>query len=202
MAGWWTSGSIGLNWLGDRMSEGWIRFKAERWRACADPEAVAGYAAMFARDGLPEPAARILCPLLAVTGEQDVEIMRSAAVTKFLAPLCDPLIVSPLADCGHYPMQEAPPLLVAIVERFLAGDATGGVRQTDHRLAEGRGQTSHGDANAVTTALSRGTLLIGRTCAEAVGALPARSALRIDGTGAARALDARVAAVIGGERGP
>lgn len=106
--------------LGDRMSEGWIRFKAERWRACADPEAVAQYAAMFARHGLPDPAARIACPLLAVTGEQDIPLMRREAVASFLAPLCERLSVTPLADCGHYPMQEAPPLLVAIVERFLA----------------------------------------------------------------------------------
>jgi pimeloyl-ACP methyl ester carboxylesterase len=78
---------------------------------------------MFARRGLPDQAARVRCPLLAVTGEQDIEVMRQAAVTKLLAPLCEQLTVTPLAECGHYPMQEAPPLLVAIVERFLAGDA-------------------------------------------------------------------------------
>jgi 3-oxoadipate enol-lactonase len=108
---------------GDRLSERWIQFKAARWRACADPEAVAGYVAMFARDGLPNPTARIAVPLLAVTGEQDAEIMRREAVTKLLAPLCERLVVTPLTDCGHYPMQEAPPLLVTILERFLAGDA-------------------------------------------------------------------------------
>jgi pimeloyl-ACP methyl ester carboxylesterase len=110
-------------WWGDRLSEHWIRFKAARWRACADPEAVAGYVAMFARDGLPDPTASIAVPLLAVTGEHDTEIMRREAVTKLLAPLCERLVVTPLADCGHYPMQEAPPLLVTIVERFLAADA-------------------------------------------------------------------------------
>ncbi len=108
---------------GDRLSESWIRFKAARWRACADPEAVARYVAMFARDGLPDPTASITVPVLAVTGEQDSEIMRHEAVTKLLAPLCERLVVTPLADCGHYPMQEAPPLLVTIVERFLAADA-------------------------------------------------------------------------------
>jgi pimeloyl-ACP methyl ester carboxylesterase len=115
--------SVRLNWvrsrLGERWSEGWVRFKAERWRACADPEAVAGYAAMFARRGLPEPAAQVVPPALAVTGEQDIEIMRREAVTKLLASTCPKLEVVALADCGHYPMQEAPPLLVATVERFL-----------------------------------------------------------------------------------
>jgi hypothetical protein len=57
--------------------------------------------------------------VLAVTGEQDIEIMRQVSVTKLLAPVCERLTVTPLAECGHYPMQEAPPLLVAIIERFL-----------------------------------------------------------------------------------
>jgi pimeloyl-ACP methyl ester carboxylesterase len=106
---------------GDRLSDQWIRFKVARWRACAEPEAVAGYVALFARDGLPNPSARIAVPLLAVTGEQDAEPMRRDAVAKALAPLSAQLVVTPLADCGHYPMQEAPPVLVTIVERFLLG---------------------------------------------------------------------------------
>jgi 3-oxoadipate enol-lactonase len=106
---------------GSRLSEGWARFKAERWSATSEREAVAGYATMFARRGLPDPVAKVRCPVLAVTGEQDREIMRKAAVTKLFAPLCEQLTVTPLAECGHYPMQEAPPLLVAIVERFLGG---------------------------------------------------------------------------------
>ena len=105
---------------GARLSEGWARFKAERWSATSDPEAVAGYAPMFARHGLPHPEIKIRCPVLAITGEQDIEIMRQASVTKLLAPICDRLTVTPLVDCGHYPMQEAPPLLVALIERFLA----------------------------------------------------------------------------------
>ncbi len=112
-----------LMW-GDRLSDRWMRFKAERWRVCAQPEAVAAYAAMFARDGLPDPTAKIAVPVLAVTGEQDAEIMRGEAVTRLLSPLSEQLVVMPIADSGHYPMQEAPPLLVAIVERFL-GAANG-----------------------------------------------------------------------------
>ncbi len=104
---------------GSRLSEGWARFKAERWSATSEPEAVARYATMFARRGLPGPEVKVRCPVLAVTGEQDIEIMRQASVTKLLAPVCERLTVTPLVDCGHYPMQEAPPLLVAIIERFL-----------------------------------------------------------------------------------
>ena len=70
---------------------------------------------------LPDRGSRVACPVLAITGEQDTEIMRSAAVTRLLAPLCERRLVVPLPGCGHYPMQECPPLLVACVERFLAG---------------------------------------------------------------------------------
>jgi pimeloyl-ACP methyl ester carboxylesterase len=76
---------------------------------------------MFARDGLPHPTARISVPVLAIAGEHDFEPMRSAAVERALSPLCDRLTVVSLADSGHYPMQEMPPLLVSHVERFLGG---------------------------------------------------------------------------------
>jgi 3-oxoadipate enol-lactonase len=107
--------------FGARLSPGWAAYKASRWRACADPVAAAGYVAMFARDGLPFPAARIKVPVLAITGEQDAPPMRREAVTALLGPLCDELVVTPLADSGHYPMQEMGPLTVALVERFLGG---------------------------------------------------------------------------------
>jgi pimeloyl-ACP methyl ester carboxylesterase len=105
--------------FGERLSPGWTAYKASRWRACADPVAAAAYVAMFARDGLPDPTARISVPVLAITGEQDAPPMRHEAVTRALGPLCDQLVVTPLADSGHYPMQEMPPLTVALVERFL-----------------------------------------------------------------------------------
>jgi pimeloyl-ACP methyl ester carboxylesterase len=105
--------------FGTRLSTAWGSYKASRWRASADPEAAAAYVAMFARDGLPDPTARIGIPVLAITGEQDASPLRRAAVLKTLGPLCDQLVVTPLQDSGHYPMQEMPPLTVALVERFL-----------------------------------------------------------------------------------
>jgi len=110
--------ALGRMW-GDRLSETWMRFKLERWRARSRPEAVAGYVPMFARHGLPDAAARIVRPVLAVTGDQDAEIMRKASVTELLAPLCPDLELVPLQDSGHYPMQETPPLLAAVLERFM-----------------------------------------------------------------------------------
>jgi pimeloyl-ACP methyl ester carboxylesterase len=113
--------------LGERLSAGFLRAKAERWRARAAPEAAADYVAMFGRRGLPDRTTRIARPVLAVTGEEDAPVMRHAAVLGFLSPLCEHLQVVAIAGCGHYPMQETPPWLVTVVERFLfAGDETGG----------------------------------------------------------------------------
>lgn len=106
----------------DRLSPGWAAFKAARWRATADPDAAAGYAAMFMRDGVPHPTARVVVPVLAITGEQDAIPMRRDAVVGNFSPVCEKLEVIALADSGHYPMQEMPPLTVAIVERFLAAE--------------------------------------------------------------------------------
>lgn len=110
--------------FGERLSERWRQFKAARWRAAANPDAVAAYVAMFAQQGLPDLTTRVGIPVLAVTGEQDGPPLRSAAITPLLSSLCEQLEVTPIADSGHYPMQETPPLLVTIVERFLAGTAS------------------------------------------------------------------------------
>jgi 3-oxoadipate enol-lactonase len=107
--------------IGDRLSESFLKRKVEHWRASSDPEAVAGYVAMYARRGLPQPSKKIAKAVLAVTGEQDSDVMRGDAVEKWLAPLCERLVLERFADCGHYPMQETPPLLVAVIERFLSG---------------------------------------------------------------------------------
>lgn len=106
---------------GDRLGEGWIQFKVARWRACSDLDAVVDYIRMYAQTGLPDPQAPIRAPVLALTGGKDMETMRSEMVARLLSPLCAQLTVRSIADCGHYPMQEAPPRTVAIVERFLAG---------------------------------------------------------------------------------
>jgi len=108
---------------GDRLSRGWIAYKVARWRATSEPLAVSAYVNMYARDGLSDRTTRVTAPVLAITGEQDMEVMRRDAVTRVLSPLCSDLTVVAIAESGHYPMQESPPLLVAYVEHFLAGGA-------------------------------------------------------------------------------
>jgi 3-oxoadipate enol-lactonase len=118
----WMRSTVLKERFGKRLSPGWATYKAARWRASSDAEAASAYVAMFARDGLPDPTARVTVPVLAIAGEHDAEPMRSTAVTRSLSPLCDRLTVVSLADSGHYPMQEMPPLLVAHVERFLSAE--------------------------------------------------------------------------------
>jgi 3-oxoadipate enol-lactonase len=107
--------------FGARLSPAWAAYKASRFRVSADPAAAAAYVALFAQDGLPDPSARISVPVLAITGEQDAPAMRADAVERTLGLLCERLVVTQIANCGHYPMQELPPLTVAILERFLSG---------------------------------------------------------------------------------
>src|SRR5690606_25852492 len=106
-------------WAG-RLCDGWVRYKAQRWGERADRHAAAEYARMFVRDGLPDLASRVRVPVLAVTGEEDAPPLRAAAAREALEPLCEQLSLAPIANSGHYPMQEAPPLLVTRVEKFLA----------------------------------------------------------------------------------
>jgi len=107
--------------FGERLSDAWLCHKAQRWVECADPEASAGYARLFARVGLSEPELRVRQPVLAVTGEQDMPPVRKDAITPLLAAVCSQLTVTPIADASHYPMQETPPLFATILERFLLG---------------------------------------------------------------------------------
>jgi 3-oxoadipate enol-lactonase len=108
-----------------RLSPGWAEYKCQRWLATSDAEAASAYIAVYARDGLPTPDAPIEVPVLAITGEEDAPVMRRDAVLASLSPLCTQLEVVALTQCGHYPMEEMPPLTVALVERFCA-EPTGG----------------------------------------------------------------------------
>jgi 3-oxoadipate enol-lactonase len=105
----------------ERLSPGWAEYKCRRWLATSDANAAAGYISMYARDGLQTPDARIGVPVLAITGEEDALVMRSAAVSANLSAVCEQLEVAALAQCGHYPMEELPPRTVSLIEYFCGG---------------------------------------------------------------------------------
>jgi 3-oxoadipate enol-lactonase len=109
--------------VGDRLGDAWARFKVRRWRETADAKAPAAYQRIFTRDGVPNPKAPVSVPVLAITGEQDLPPLRSAAVAELYSGICPQLTVSPITDSAHYPMQETPPLLAHLVQQFLAAQA-------------------------------------------------------------------------------
>lgn len=115
---------------GEHVSQSFARYKLERWRQTSSPEAVAAWLEVFGRAGLPEPTRTFVCPVLAVTGALDAPPMRAEAVARQLEPLAKSvttpsLEVVELAECGHYPMQETPPRLLGLLERFLASEPGG-----------------------------------------------------------------------------
>jgi len=103
----------------DRLGIEWARWKAAAWCATSEPEAVAGYVPLFTRDGLPDPAAPVLVPTLALCGEEDQKSMRSAGVLESYGPLSADLRVVGLPDVGHYPMIELPPRTARLLQEFL-----------------------------------------------------------------------------------
>jgi len=50
-----------------------------------------------------------------------MELMRRASVEQLWTPLCERIELASIADAGHYPMQEAPALVAALLGRFFAG---------------------------------------------------------------------------------
>ncbi len=103
---------------GGRLSPQWMAFKVARWRATSSTAAVAGYVDMFG--GMQPAPAQVTVPVLIVAGECDAEPMRSGPLRAAYGPYCERLEVVALAECGHYPMQEAPPLLTTVVQRYLS----------------------------------------------------------------------------------
>lgn len=103
---------------GGRLSPGWVEFKLRRWWESARPEASRGYVRMFAATAVAGEAAGDL-PVLAVVGEHDSEPFREATVRAALGAAYPALEVAVCANAGHYPMQETPAALAAVVERFL-----------------------------------------------------------------------------------
>jgi 3-oxoadipate enol-lactonase len=106
--------------VGEHAPQSFVRWKVTRWRETSSPEAVAAWLEVFGRRGLPRPERAVGCPLLAITGALDAPPMRAPAVTRLLSPMAADLEVVELTECGHYPMQEAPPRLLGVLERFLA----------------------------------------------------------------------------------
>jgi pimeloyl-ACP methyl ester carboxylesterase len=104
---------------GARLSESWIRFKLRRWRETADPVAAAKYVEMWGCTDISDGARGIATPMLIAAGAEDAPPFRAAALETSMLPFYLHAKLISLENCGHYPMQEVPPLLATTIERFL-----------------------------------------------------------------------------------
>lgn len=106
-------------WWSPRLSRSWVRFKARRWREAARPEAAAAYVEMFGRTDISAGAHGVTLPMLILAGDEDAPPFREDALRSTMLPFYPQARIVTLGGCGHYPMQEQPPLFATVLEDFL-----------------------------------------------------------------------------------
>jgi 3-oxoadipate enol-lactonase len=111
--------SVGPMW-GDRLSATWTNYKLRRWRETAEPHAAAKYVEMWGRENISAGASGIKTPILIVAAERDAPPFQADALKTSTLPYYPNGRLVSLSECGHYPMQEMPPLLASLIERFLS----------------------------------------------------------------------------------
>ena len=112
--------AVGSMW-GTRLSETWVRYKLRCWRETASPEAAAKYVEMWGATEISRGARGIETPMLIVAAAQDAPPFQAAALEASMLPFYPNAQLISLGESGHYPMQEQPPLLATVIERFLGG---------------------------------------------------------------------------------
>lgn len=105
---------------GGRLSETWIGYKLKRWRETAAPAAAAKYVEWWGSGDVSQGASGIQTPMLIVAAAQDAPPFQAEALGVTMMPYYPNAKLISLGESGHYPMQEQPPLLATLVERFLA----------------------------------------------------------------------------------
>jgi len=105
---------------GTRLSETWIRYKLRRWRDTAAPEAAAKYVELWACNDISYAARGIATPMLIVAAAQDAPPFQESELRESMLTYYPNARIVSMAESGHYPMQEQPPLLATVIERFLA----------------------------------------------------------------------------------
>jgi 3-oxoadipate enol-lactonase len=105
---------------GARLSETWIRFKLTRWRETASPAAAAKYVDLWGCSSISQDARGLETPMLIVAAAQDGSPFQVSALEASMLPWYPNAKVVSLGESGHYPMQEQPPLLATLIEKFLS----------------------------------------------------------------------------------
>lgn len=109
---------------GGRYQGEFLTYKVERWWTCSTPQARVAYAHMFVKTDFSEKVKGCKTPLLVIVGAHDVEGHRLTDMQKTIGKWFENVTFQELPSCGHYPMQEVPPLYAQVLELHMkAADA-------------------------------------------------------------------------------
>ncbi len=111
-----------LTFVTGDLSAAWIEMKLAHNRATVSPAARRGYLDMFWRADFVDEVRGLKTPFLVVVGDKDPGLDVALMRRTFLAwhPNAELRVIP---NCGHYPMEECPPYLAGLIERFLGEQA-------------------------------------------------------------------------------
>lgn len=104
---------------GHRLSDGFVDVIVKRWRQIALVEARVGYLLMFARTNFSALVKGMTTPILVLTGAQDAPINRTEVMQETFALYYPNCTIEEVQNCGHFLLQEMPPLIATRIEKFL-----------------------------------------------------------------------------------
>lgn len=107
-----------IKYVSGTLSDQWANAKLRLCRHTVSPDCRLGYLTMFSRTDFADEVRGLQTPYLVVVADNDPGIDEAAMKRTFLAwhPNAE-LVLIP--NCGHYPMQECPPYLATVIEKFL-----------------------------------------------------------------------------------
>lgn len=101
---------------GGRYQGQFLNHKVERWWTCSTPQARVAYAHMFVKTDFCTKVKGCKIPLLVIVGAHDVEGHRLSDMQATIGEWFENVTFQELPSCGHYPMQEVPPLYAQVLE--------------------------------------------------------------------------------------
>lgn len=111
-------GIVGMM-TGQRLSPGFVNFKVDHWRRCAQPQARVSYLHMFCETNFATQAMGCTTPLLVIAGEFDAPAHQQDVLQAAIGHLYKKIEFQTCPNCGHYPQQESPTYLTQMVETYL-----------------------------------------------------------------------------------
>ncbi len=104
---------------GHRLSDAFVNSIVKNWREIATVEARIGYLLMFAKTNFVDLIKGLSTPMLVLAGAQDAPINRAETMRETFGQYYPHCTIEEIQNCGHFPLQEMPPLTITRIEKFL-----------------------------------------------------------------------------------